>query len=137
LWRGTPLAGVPGAWAERTRQRWRQLRVDALIGWAETELARGRPHAILAPLQEAMAHDAGVEPLGGLLMRAPDESGRGTQAGAYFAAVRRQLVDELGVEPGHDLRELHRAILIRNASGHGGQSTVAPCAPGLTMAVPP
>jgi len=115
LWRGTPLSGVHGAWAERARQRWRQVRIDALIGWAETELSRGRPQEILAPLQEAMAQDAVVEPLVALIMRALDESGRGTEAVRYFAAVRRQLVDELGVEPGQDLRELHRAILIRNA----------------------
>ena len=62
-----------------------------------------------------MAQDAVVEPLVALIMRALDESGRGTEAVRYFAAVRRQLVDELGVEPGQDLRELHRAILIRNA----------------------
>jgi DNA-binding SARP family transcriptional activator len=100
FWRGMPLSGVHGAWAERTRQRWRQLRIEALIGWAETELELGRPHEILAPLQEAMAQDAVVEPLVALIMRALDESGRGTEAVRYFAAVRRQLVDELGVEPG-------------------------------------
>ena len=160
LWRGTPLAGVVGAWAERTRQRWCQMRIDALIGWAETELVRGRAHEIIGPLQEAMAPDALVEPLVALLMRALDASGRGTEALRYFAAVRRQLVDELGVEPGRQLRDLHRELLIRNAEGAGsarstgqnGQSTPAgskpryvprpadgPTAPGrgLTLAGPP
>ncbi|MBP2324395.1 DNA-binding SARP family transcriptional activator [Kibdelosporangium banguiense] len=45
LWRGTPLAGVPGEWVEQVRDRWLRRRLDALVRWGEVQLRLGRPAA--------------------------------------------------------------------------------------------
>src|SRR5689334_4167704 len=34
LWRGEPLAGLPGEWIERIREGLRQRRLDAVLAWA-------------------------------------------------------------------------------------------------------
>jgi DNA-binding SARP family transcriptional activator len=42
LWRGIPLAGVPGEWVARVRDSWQRRRLDAVVRWGELELAGGR-----------------------------------------------------------------------------------------------
>jgi predicted ATPase len=49
-------------------------------------------------------------------MRALYLSGRPTEALASYAELRTRLADELGLDPGHDLVALHRAILARDPS---------------------
>jgi DNA-binding SARP family transcriptional activator len=116
LWRGVPLADLGGSWVERTRQRLSQLRLDALVSWAETGLHLGQANEVVRVLQEASADYPLVEPFTVVLMRALDAAGRGTEALRYYAALRGQLVDELGAEPGPAVRELHQALLRRNMS---------------------
>ena len=48
---------------------------------------------------------------GAQLMLALDRSGRGAEALQCYDDARRTLVEELGVEPGDRLRDLHAAIL--------------------------
>ena len=42
LWRGEALAGLPGEWAQRTRESLEQHRLATLADWALTAVARGR-----------------------------------------------------------------------------------------------
>ena len=51
------------------------------------------------------------ERLRGQLMLALYRSGRQAEALEAYQEARRTLVDELGIEPGRELRELHQAIL--------------------------
>jgi DNA-binding SARP family transcriptional activator/tetratricopeptide (TPR) repeat protein len=111
LWRGTPLAGVRGHWAARSRVGWRQQRLDAAVAWAQAELRLGRGGQVVGAVRELLAEYPLAEPLAGTLMRALATAGRIGEALECYAATRNQLVDELGTEPGRDLQAVHQAIL--------------------------
>jgi Bacterial transcriptional activator domain len=66
-----------------------------------------------------------VEPLAALLMRALYAGGHKAQALDQYAETRRRLVEELGSEPGAELRELHRAILRDDLPQHAAVSAAA------------
>jgi DNA-binding SARP family transcriptional activator/tetratricopeptide (TPR) repeat protein len=113
LWRGEPLAGVPGMFAEIERGRLVERRVAVLEDRAEIGLALGKG----AELVDMVSRLVGEHPLRerprGLLMRALCQVGRQAEALAVFRDVRRTLIEELGVEPGPELQRLHQAVLGR------------------------
>jgi DNA-binding SARP family transcriptional activator len=111
LWRGEPLAGLPGEWAERTRSAWSQQRLDAVAMWARLELRRGNHAAIIHTIQDVLCDHPLVESLAAVLMLALHAAGRPADALGWYTAFRRRLVDELGAEPGAELRAAHRAVL--------------------------
>jgi len=111
LWRGPPLAGLPGRWVAQVRGSCERQRLDAVVGWAEAELRLGRPGAVITALPDHAADHPLVEPLEVLLMRALHAAGRDAEAVDRYAVVRQRLADELGTDPGPELRDLHRALL--------------------------
>ncbi|GAA2896059.1 AfsR/SARP family transcriptional regulator [Nonomuraea rubra] len=111
LWRGEPLAGIPGAWAARVRESLRRQHLDAVVAWADAELQAGDPGTATGRLRDLLAEYPLVEPLAAALMRALHAAGSGAEALACYAAIRMRLSDELGTEPGAELRQLHEAIL--------------------------
>ncbi|MEV1172951.1 BTAD domain-containing putative transcriptional regulator, partial [Nonomuraea sp. NPDC049784] len=54
LWRGDPLTGLPGEWAERARHRLRDERRETLLRWARAMTGRDAAAAVaaLSPLAE-------------------------------------------------------------------------------------
>jgi DNA-binding SARP family transcriptional activator/tetratricopeptide (TPR) repeat protein len=111
LWRGEPLAGLAGGWAARVRDACQRQRLDAVVAWAQAELAVGTPVAVIGALTDLLGEYPLVEPLTAMLMRALHTVGRSAEALDSYAMIRRRLVDELGTEPGRELREVHQAIL--------------------------
>jgi DNA-binding SARP family transcriptional activator len=111
LWRGEPLAGLPGEWAARTRDALRQQHLDTAISWARAELRIGNPGGAIGPLIELVGEYPLVEPLAAVLLQALHAAGRLADALQRYATIRRRLVDELGSDPGPELRAVHRAIL--------------------------
>ncbi|MEU4761885.1 BTAD domain-containing putative transcriptional regulator [Actinosynnema sp. NPDC023794] len=111
LWRGSPLAGLPGEWAAQVRDSWDRRRLDAVVQWARLELRLGRPGSVLTALPDLAAEHPLVEPLEALLMRALHATGRGAEALDRYTAVRQRLADELGADPGPELRAAHQAVL--------------------------
>jgi DNA-binding SARP family transcriptional activator/tetratricopeptide (TPR) repeat protein len=111
LWRGQPLLGVGGAWAERTRRQLVQEHLDALLLWAAAELAVGEPGLVVDRLRPVVEQHPLVEPAAARLIEALARDGRGAEALERYAATRQRLVDELGTEPGIELRRLHEALL--------------------------
>src|SRR5581483_2207753 len=117
LWRGAPLADVADeglAVAEVARLE--ELRLVALEERAAADLSLGR-HAELVPDLEALgaAHPY-RERLQGQLMLALYRSGRQADALDHFQRLRRLLDDELGLEPGEELKQLQKAILAHDPS---------------------
>ncbi|WP_330349780.1 ATP-binding protein [Streptomyces sp. NBC_00582] len=111
LWRGEPLAGLPGEWAARTRESWRHQRIDAVLAWADAELRVDGPPVVVDTLSVLVAEHPLVEPLAVALMRALHAAGRAPEALACYTALRKRLADELGTTPGAEARRQHQVIL--------------------------
>jgi DNA-binding SARP family transcriptional activator/tetratricopeptide (TPR) repeat protein len=111
LWTGPALADLSSGWAVGVRTHLTHQRLDALLAWAGAELRRNRPDAVIAALREQLTEHPLVEPLAARLMQALYLQGRGAEALSLYAGVRERFVDELGAEPGPDLRRVHEAIL--------------------------
>ena len=111
LWRGSPLAGISGGWAAQVRDSWCRQRLDAAVLWAQIELRLGHPTAVITTLPDLVTEYPLVEPLETLLMRALHAAGRDAEALDRYAAIRQRLADELGTDPGPELRALFHAVL--------------------------
>jgi DNA-binding SARP family transcriptional activator len=112
LWRGEPLADVsfePFAAAEV--ERLLELRLVTIEDRYEAELEAGR-HAELVPDLEALVRGYPYrERVRGQLMLATYRAGRPADALSIYQEGADHLVEELGIDPGPDLRRLHEAIL--------------------------
>jgi DNA-binding SARP family transcriptional activator/tetratricopeptide (TPR) repeat protein len=111
LWSGPPLAGLPGEWAAQVRDTWRRRRLDAAVGWASLLLDLDRADEVLALLSDLLADYPLAEPLEALFLRALHATGRDAEALDRYAVVQQRLADELGADPGPELRALHAALL--------------------------
>ena len=117
LWRGPPLADVayePFAQAEIARLE--EQRAVALERRIDADLALGRHADLVAELEALVAQHPLRERLRGQRMLALYRCGRQAEALEAFREARRLLVEEVGVEPGPELRELHEAILRQDAA---------------------
>jgi DNA-binding SARP family transcriptional activator len=121
LWRGTPLAGVGGGWAARVRERLVQQRVDAWVRWAEITLSGGGADMVVTELPPLIGEYPLAEHLVAVQMRALHALGRHAQALDLYTAIGHRLADDLGVDPGPQLRRLHETILRDNAAPPANQ----------------
>jgi DNA-binding SARP family transcriptional activator len=112
LWRGPALADVAfEPFAQTEAPRLEELHTAAREQLVEAELALGR-HADLVPLLEDLVDEQPFrERLRALLMLALYRSGRQADALEAFAATRRFLRSELGLEPSPALKALQAGIL--------------------------
>jgi DNA-binding SARP family transcriptional activator/tetratricopeptide (TPR) repeat protein len=111
LWRGVPYGGLDiPAFADETH-RLTERRRSALALRFEAEFALGRHAAVIGELGELARRHPVWEHAHALLMTALWHAGRQAEALEVYRALRRSMVDELGVEPGPEVRELHARIL--------------------------
>jgi DNA-binding SARP family transcriptional activator/tetratricopeptide (TPR) repeat protein len=132
LWRGEPLAGLPGDWASRARAAWRQEYLQAAVAWAHAELRAGDPAATIGTLTMLAEEHPLAEPVSAALMQALCAVRRPADALARYARARQQLADELGVDPGPALQAAYAAAL--RATSHPPDAVTV--APGLVTASP-
>ncbi len=118
LWRGAPLADVPSELLQRDQMpRLEQLRLQALEDRIHADMKLGRHLEVIAELEQfASAHPLRERPHG-LLMLALYRAGRQADALSVYQRARRHLIDELAVEPGAELRDLHQQILAGDLAG--------------------
>lgn len=114
LFRGEPLAGLPGPFALSERQLLTERRGALQASRLECLVGLGRAGDTLDELTVLTAADPLNEPLLGLRMRALYAAERQGEALKAFAAMRARLADELGVDPGRQLRRVHEAVLRRD-----------------------
>ncbi|MCT4352190.1 tetratricopeptide repeat protein [Streptomyces sp. Je 1-79] len=114
LFRGEPLPGLPGPLAVAERQRLVRQRRALLQDRAECLVLLGDYPAALDTLLSAPLSQPHDEPLAALRMRALYGSDRQAEALSVYSETRRRLIDELGVEPGEELRRVHQAVLRRD-----------------------
>jgi DNA-binding SARP family transcriptional activator/Tfp pilus assembly protein PilF len=112
VWRGEPLADVPSELLHRAAGgRLAEQRLDALQRRVEADLALGRHAELLAELRVLTDQHPLWEPFWVQLMTALYRCGRQADALGAYQRVHRLLADQLGADPGPELRRLHQAIL--------------------------
>ena len=117
LWRGPALADVRNEpFAQPEIARLEDLRLGCLSDRIEADLALGRHENVVGELEGLVAEHPLHERLRGQLMLALYGAGRQAEALAVYREARRVLVDELGIEPSPELRELEQAILRQEGS---------------------
>lgn len=117
LWRGEPASNVPGDWAAGIRHAWRQEYLDAVGAWAHAETRAGSPSAAIGRLAELTGEYPLAESLTTALMLALQAVGRPCEALTSYQRIRRRLLEELGMDPGPQLRAAHQAILRGEQTG--------------------
>jgi class 3 adenylate cyclase len=115
LWRGIPeLPDSRRGTSEKTR--WLEGHAALVEDRADALLASARAAEIIGELESAVAEAPLRERRWGQLMLALYRAGRqGDALGAYQRA-RTLLADELGIDPGPELRRLETAIVAQDAS---------------------
>jgi len=117
------LAAEPFARAEAMRLD--ELRIAATEERLAAELEAEPAAAPIGELEALVAEHPLRERPRALLMLALYRGGRQAEALAVYRDARAMLVEELGIEPGAELRELERAILGQDASLRAGGTTGA------------
>ncbi|MEU4445645.1 BTAD domain-containing putative transcriptional regulator [Actinosynnema sp. NPDC050801] len=109
LWRGVPFEDLPGLRAEAVSLQ--SARLDAVEACAELELRLGLHHRVGKDLAAVVAEHPLRERARAQLMLAQYRSGRRADALRTYQDARRVLVEQIGLEPGPELRELHEQVL--------------------------
>ena len=117
LWRGPPLADFAyDSFAQPEIARLEELRLLALERRIEADLALGRDGALVGEVQALVREHPLREQFRLQLMLALYRSGRQAEALDVYHATRRALVDELGIEPSEELRDLAGRMLRHDPS---------------------
>jgi DNA-binding SARP family transcriptional activator len=112
LWRGPPLADIPSESLRRDDVQYLEaLRLQAEEWRADAALRLGRHDELVPGLQSLAARHPLRERLHAQLILALYRCGRQAEALAAYQHARDTLVEELGVEPGPELRKLHQRLL--------------------------
>ncbi|MGY0062371.1 AfsR/SARP family transcriptional regulator [Streptomyces sp. LZ34] len=109
LWRGPALADLPGGGSTAARAEARRL--DARRCRIAADLALGRAEQALPQLAGDCAAHPLDEPLHALRIRALRDAGRPAEALTAYEAIRVEIADRLGADPGPALRALHAELL--------------------------
>jgi predicted ATPase/DNA-binding SARP family transcriptional activator len=112
LWRGPVFADLAyEPFVQRRADRLEELRLVALERRIEGDLALGRHAALVPELEAVVAEHPLRERFRAQLMLALYRSNRQADALGAYRDARAALVDELGIDPGPELRELEQAML--------------------------
>jgi DNA-binding SARP family transcriptional activator/tetratricopeptide (TPR) repeat protein len=128
LWRGRAFAGLDSVWLNDTRAWLDRKRLAAELDRNDVLLRTGQHARVVA---ETPAEASLDERLAGQLMLALHRSGRQADALRHFEHLRARLADELGVDPGPELRHVHQQVLTSDTS------TAQPAGPRQLPAAPP
>ncbi|RJQ67999.1 SARP family transcriptional regulator [Pseudonocardiaceae bacterium YIM PH 21723] len=107
----TPLAGTAGDWADRERLRLEELRQTVIERRTAVRLRLGAGHEMINELRRLVQLHPHREVLRAQYMTALARAGRRAESINCFLEGRRIIVDELGVEPSHELNLLYQDIL--------------------------
>jgi len=142
LWRGNALSDAP---SQVLRDMWlprlEQQRMQVTEWHIDAELHLGRHEALVPQLRQLTAEHPLRERFQAQLMQALARCGRQAEALRVYQDARNLLVEELGIEPGPELRQLHKQVLagVSDPGAHGASVVLAPggaSAPGAPRQLP-
>lgn len=116
LWRGPALAGLRSPALQGIAVQFDERRLSATETRFDLELRLGRHRHLVDELGELVDAHPLRERLRGFLMLALYRSGRQADALEVYRTGRALLIDQLGLEPGDELRALEATILAGEAS---------------------
>ncbi|GGN15716.1 SARP family transcriptional regulator [Lentzea pudingi] len=111
LWRGDAYSGLDGNAIRSAAANLDEKRLGCVEDLLAFRLRCGESASLVGELSQLVAEHPLRESLRGTLMLALHRSGRQADALAVYEEVRRLLADELGLDPGQRLREIHLAVL--------------------------
>jgi DNA-binding SARP family transcriptional activator/tetratricopeptide (TPR) repeat protein len=111
LWRGPALSGVGSELLAAKGTQLDETRLTTLESYLDLELTLGRHHQVVIEVKPLVTQHPLRERLRGLLMLALYRADRQAEALEVYRVGRELLIDELGLEPGENLRRLEAAIL--------------------------
>jgi DNA-binding SARP family transcriptional activator/tetratricopeptide (TPR) repeat protein len=133
-WRGEPLSDVPSdALQQQTVPRLREQRLYALERRFDADLRLGRHERVIGELVQATTDHPLRERFWVQLMTALHRAGRRADALAAYHDGRRHLAEELGIDPGEEMRQAHAAVL----GGFRSLATGAVLPPAVPRQLPP
>jgi predicted ATPase/DNA-binding SARP family transcriptional activator len=138
LWRGTPYTdSLYEPFAQADVARLRELHADAREQRARALLRLGRSRDAVPALQALATEYPLRESVWAALILALYRSQRQGEALRLYTVARRNLVEELGVEPGPELRDLEQRVLQQDPSlDWTPLETTSPDAPTDAIAAP-
>ena len=110
VWRGRPLADIPALAEDPRIRELEETHLHALHGRIEAELNLGRHHELLGELRALTTQHPRREAFHGQLMLALHRAGQPDEAAAAYDEYEKSLLEELGIEPGAELRALREAV---------------------------
>ncbi|MEO3813239.1 BTAD domain-containing putative transcriptional regulator [Sphaerisporangium sp. B11E5] len=125
LWRGPALGGIDDTCLRADVARLEELRLTVIEERVAADLAAGLDEGLVDELTELVVVHPARERLRRDLMVALYRAGRQADALAVYQQSRRVLIEELGIEPGPELRAAHEAVL-RSDPALLGTSTAPP-----------
>ncbi len=137
MWRGRPAEDVPlGAAVVPRVSQLEEQATAARLDWIDLRLRAGHHGDLVGEIKTLVEAAPLSERLWLQLMRALDGAGRRAEALETYRRARAALVDELGVEPGPELRELHAALLdsAPDVPRRGGRACCRRTSPGSSAA---
>jgi DNA-binding SARP family transcriptional activator len=111
LWRAPALSDVTQFLAEKVGPAWEEVRMAALEGRISADLQMGKNASLVPELTGLVREYPYREILRADLMTALYHSDRQADALAVYQDGRRILLEEVGVDPGENLVQIHLAVL--------------------------
>jgi DNA-binding SARP family transcriptional activator len=122
LWRGQPLCDLSfEAFVEDAVTRLENLKIAAVVRRIDAQLALGLHDEAIPQLETLVREHPFREHLRAKLMLALYRGGRQADALDAYRSARQALIEEIGIEPGTELRDLEKAILAHD-EGLSGRS---------------
>ncbi|MCP2246628.1 AfsR/SARP family transcriptional regulator [Lentzea aerocolonigenes] len=119
LWSGEPFTGLETPWLATVRAGLEREHLAARLDHVDVALRCGEHTRLLPELSTLAGENPLDERIAGQLVLALYRAGRQADALAHYQRTRRLLAEELGTDPGPQLRQLHQRIL-------GADPTLAP-----------
>ncbi|RSN34673.1 hypothetical protein DL990_13640 [Amycolatopsis sp. WAC 01416] len=111
LWRGPALAGLGGRFIDAAAARLNEQRLEARELLVDLRLESGEADTLISELTELTTANPLRERFNYQLILALYRCRRQSEALALYERTRTRLANELGVDPGPELRDLHQRML--------------------------